>query len=206
MNVENSALIIVDMQNDFLHKDGFVRRHAEEIGMPESAFDLLRSPVSSIKRLSDIFHEKQKEVIYIYTAWEADYCDVAIPLKSLQQTARQEGCLVRGRWGAQIIDELMPNERSRLVMKKAYGGFFQTILDRTLRNLSIRTLFMTGVATNFCVETTAREAVGYGYDVVMVSDATATYDTAGHAATLNVINLGFGTVMSADKVIELVSA
>jgi ureidoacrylate peracid hydrolase len=90
-------------------------------------------------------------------------------------------------------------------MKKAYGGFFRTSLDRTLGSLGIKTLFLSGVATNFCVETTAREAVGYGYDIVMVSDATASYDPEGHQASLKVLAAGFGEVMSAEEVIGLLS-
>jgi nicotinamidase-related amidase len=64
---------------------------------------------------------------------------------------------------------------------------------------------MTGVATNFCVETTTREAVAYGYEVIFVSDATATFDSAGHDATLKVIATGFGEVMSTEEVIKLLS-
>lgn len=206
MDLKNSALIIVDMQNDFLHENGFVRKHSKEIGIPESSFDLLMTPVPFIKELADFFYMQKKDVVYIYTAWEADYSDVAIPLKKMKDKAMEKGLLVRGSWGAEIIEELTPHERSHMVMKKAYGGFFQTPLDRILRNLGIRTLFITGVATNFCVETTAREAVGYGYDVVMVSDATATYDTEGYQATLKVIAAGFGEVMNSDEVMELLSS
>jgi nicotinamidase-related amidase len=62
---------------------------------------------------------------------------------------------------------------------------------------------MTGVATNFCVETTTREAVAYGYDVIFVKDGTATFDPAGHEATLKVIAMGFGEVMNTEEVIKL---
>ena len=91
-----------------------------------------------------------------------------------------------------------------MVMKKAYGGFFRTSLDQTLQSLGAKTLFMTGVATNFCVETTAREAVGYGYDIMMVRDATATYDPAGHQASLAVMSAGFGDVMSTTEVLQVI--
>jgi ureidoacrylate peracid hydrolase len=62
---------------------------------------------------------------------------------------------------------------------------------------------MTGVATNFCVETTAREAVAYGYDIILVSDAATTFDPEGHQATLKVIATGFGEVMNTEEVIKL---
>ena len=203
MDLENVALIIVDMQNDFLDEGGFWRKHSQEINMPASALDLLRQPIPYIKKLADSFRENKKEVVYIYTAWEKDYSDVAIPLRRMADKAREMGVLVRGSWGAQIIKELIPHESDRMVMKKAYGAFFQSSLDSVLRKLGIKTLVMTGIATNFCVETTCREAVAYGYHVILVSDATATYDPEGHQATLKVIAAGFGDVMSTEDVIKL---
>ncbi|MBW1854894.1 MAG: cysteine hydrolase, partial [Deltaproteobacteria bacterium] len=88
----------------------------------------------------------------------------------------------------------------------AYGAFFQTPLDRILRNLGIKTLVMTGVATNYCVETTSREAVAYGYDIILVSDATATFDPEGHQATLKVITTGFGEVLNTEEVLNLLTS
>ena len=205
MRIKNPALIIVDMQNDFLHPKGFVPRHAGSIGIPQASFDLLRSPTAAIKKLADHFHGAARPVVYVYTAWETDYSDVAIPLKNMRDTAQREGALVRDSWGAAVIDELTPREGSVLVMKKSYGGFFQTPLDRVLRNRGVTTLFLTGVATNFCVETTAREAVAYGYEIAVVSDATATYDPEGHQASLKVLATGFGDVLTTDEVIALLA-
>ena len=202
MDLEGVALVIVDMQNDFIHQDGFVRTYSHGIGVPAASLDRLRLPIPYIKTLADFFRKNQKEVIYIYTAWEKDYSDVAIPLRKMADKAKETGALVRGSWGAQIIDELTPHETDHMVMKKAYGAFFQSSLDRVLRNLNIKTLVMTGVATNFCVETTSREAVAYGYKVILVSDATATHDPEGHQATLRVIAAGFGDVMSTDEIIK----
>jgi nicotinamidase-related amidase len=204
MDTKNIALIIVDMQNDFLHPDGFVPKYSQKIGVPENSFELLRKSIPFIKRLADFFRSQAKPVVYVYTAWKSDYSDVAIPLRKMRGAARGAGALVEGSWGAEIIDELKPSAGTPMVMKKAYGGFFRTSLDQTLQSLGAKTLFMTGVATNFCVETTAREAVGYGYDIVMVRDATATYDPAGHQATLNVMAAGFGDVMSTDEVLQVI--
>lgn len=206
MDLENTALIIVDMQNDFIHENGFVRKYTQGIGVPEASLDLLKKPVPNIKKLSEFFRQNRKHVIYIYTAWEPDYSDVAIPLKKMADTAKEKGALVIGSWGAEIIEELTPLAADHMVLKKAYGGFFQTSLDRMLRNLAVKTLLMTGVATNYCVETTTREAVGYGYDVILVSDGSATFDPAGHQATLNVISAGFGEVMTTAEVLKLSGA
>ena len=202
MSLDNAALMIIDMQNDFIHKNGFVRTYSQGIGVPATSLDRLKAPIPHIKTLADFFRYNRKEVIYIYTAWEKDYSDVAIPLRKMADKAKETGALVRGSWGAQIIEELTPHETDHMVVKKAYGAFFQSSLDRVLRNLGIQTLIMTGIATNFCVETTSREAVAYGYHVILVSDATATYDPEGHQATLKVIAAGFGDVMSTEEIIK----
>jgi ureidoacrylate peracid hydrolase len=202
MNLENTALIIVDMQNDFIHEKGFVNRNSLESGVPSNALDLLKAPIPHIQSLADHFRQKGKEVIHIYTAWAPDYSDVAIPLRKMADKAKEEGCLVEGSWGAQIIEELTPQKSDRIVLKKAYGAFFRTSLDCVLRNLGIKTLVMTGVATNFCVETTIREAAAYGYDIILASDAAASFDADGHQATLKVVAMGFGDVMSTKEIIE----
>ncbi len=205
MTTPRAALLIIDMQNDFLHKNGFVPRYSKEIGVPENTFTLLLKPVPVIQKLEKFFNRRQLEIVYIYTAWNKDHSDVYIPLKKMKEEARLQGALVEGSWGAEMITELIPRPESHLIMKKSYGGFFRTDLDSLLKKLKVKTLFLTGVATNFCVETTAREAVGYGYEVVMVSDATATYTEEGHQAALTVIGSGFGEVMTSEEVIKTLS-
>ena len=180
-------------------------RYSKEIGVPENTFTLLLKPVPLIQKLEIFFNRRQLETVYIYTAWNKDHSDVYIPLKKMKEEARLQGALVEGSWGAEMIAELTPRPESHLIMKKSYGGFFRTDLDRLLKKLEVKTLFLTGVATNFCVETTAREAVGYGYEVVMVSDATATYTEEGHQAALTVIGSGFGEVMTSEEVIKTLS-
>ena len=205
MTTRHVALLIIDMQNDFLHENGFVSRYSKEIGVPEDTFFLLLKPVPIIQKLEKFFYDRQLETIYIYTAWNRDHSDVYIPLKKMKEEARLQGALVEDSWGAEMIAELTPRPESHLIMKKSYGGFFRTDLDHLLQKLSIKTLFLTGVATNYCVETTAREAVGYGYEVVMISDATATYSKEGHQASLTVIGSGFGEVMTSEEVIKTLS-
>jgi nicotinamidase-related amidase len=203
IDLENVALIIVDMQNDFIHEKGAMRILSKEMGVPESSLDLSRAPIPNIKKLVEYFRKDCKNIIYVYIAWEADYSDVAIPSSKMPSKVKEMGALVRGSWGSQIIEELTPNDRNHMVMKKGYGGFFQTSLDRMLRNLGIKTLVISGIHTNICVETTVREAVAYGYDIILVSDATSSFDEDGHQATLKVIASGFGEVMSTEEVLKL---
>ena len=84
--------------------------------------------------------------------------------------------------------------------KHRYGAFESTDLDLVLRSQGIRTVIMTGVATNVCVETTARQAFLRDYYVVFTNDCTATYDQAMHEATLRNIDAFFGQVVGAEEI------
>jgi nicotinamidase-related amidase len=94
MAFEKEALIIVDMQNDFIHDEGLVRKSSQKIGVPTSSLDLLRTPIPAIKQLADFFRTNRRKVIHIYTAWESDYSDVAIPLKKMIGRGQKRGALV----------------------------------------------------------------------------------------------------------------
>ena len=109
MSSQDMALIIVDMQNEFVHEDGFAWKNAQKDGQQENPIARLKTPIPNIKMLADTFREKNLKVVYIYTACEPDYSDVAMPLKLIAE-AKKAGALVKGTWGTQIIDELAPCE------------------------------------------------------------------------------------------------
>jgi ureidoacrylate peracid hydrolase len=87
-----------------------------------------------------------------------------------------------------------------VVTKHRYGAFESTDLDLVLRSRGIRTVIMTGVATNVCVETTARQAFLKDYYVVFTSDCSATFSQAAHDATLHNIDQFFGEVATGEQV------
>jgi len=205
MDKKSTALVIIDMQNDFVHDEGFSKKNAPPDEHGNNPLDVLKEPIPHISSLAAFFRDNNMPVIHIYTACEADYSDVALPRKVMTK-AKEMGALVKGTWGANIIDELAPHPTDHMVRKTSYGGFFQTPLDRTLRNMQVTDLIITGVNTNYCVETTVREAVAYGYEVTLVSDATKSFDLQGHEATLKVIAAGFGEVMSTREVLQHIAA
>ena len=96
--------------------------------------------------------------------------------------------------------QIRPLPDEVIVTKHRYGAFGSSDLDLVLRSRGIRTVVMTGVATNVCVETTARQAFLRDYYVVFTSDCTATYSQAEHDATLHNIDAFFGAVVGADEV------
>ena len=102
-------------------------------------------------------------------------------------------------WGAELYGiDARPGEE--VVVKHRYSGFHNTNLDLVLRSRGIQTVILTGVATNVCVESTARDVYMHDYYLVFVSDGTATMSEAAHQATLANVDQFFGQVASADEI------
>ena len=201
-DIQRSALVVVDMQNDFLHADGAFGAMARE--HPERRIDMafLASTVAPVKRLADAFRAAGRPVVYIAHVLKADYSDAAFPYWRGTRTRNTE-FLVEGTWGAQIVDELAPQKGEHLVLKKGFGGFSNTPLDTILRNYGVSTCVVTGVTTCVCVSTTIRGGVECNYRIIAVKDAMAEVQRDAHEHELKTIQRVFGDVKSADEVIEL---
>jgi len=145
-DIGKSALIIVDMQNDFLHRDGNFSHIARE--HPEAQIDLpfLIGTIPNVKRLVDAFRAAGRPVVYLAHVLKPDYSDAAFPYwrVGIEPASGNLTHCVEGTWGAQIIDELKPQEGEHLVVKKGFGGFSNTPLDTVLRNLRVTTCVVRG--------------------------------------------------------------
>ena len=203
-----SALIIVDMQNDFLHGDGSFAHFARE--HPEANIDLpfLIGTIPHAKGLVDAFRAADKPVVYVAHVLKPDYSDAAFPYWRLGMEpggGNRTHC-VEGTWGAQIIDELKPRDAEHLVGKKGLGGFFNTPLDTILRNIDVNTCVVTGVTTCVCVSNTVRGGVENNYRMVLVRDAVAEVSRDTHEAEIKTMTRLFADVMTTDEVIESIKS
>jgi nicotinamidase-related amidase len=113
---------------------------------------------------------------------------------------------VEGTWGAQIVDELQPQEGEHLIAKKGFGGFSNTPLDTVLGNMGVTTCVVSGVTTCVCVSTTVRGGLEYNYRMILVSDAAAEADRNTHADELKTMSRVFPDVKSADEVVGLLDS
>jgi ureidoacrylate peracid hydrolase len=204
--IDKSALIIVDMQNDFVHPEGSFGSRAREI--PEAGIDMpfLMDTIPQVKRLADAFRKAGRPVVYIAQVLKPDYSDAQFPYWRFGLTpgGNRRGC-VEGTWGAQIIDELQPQEGEHLVVKKGFGGFSNTPLDTILRNMGVTTCVVTGVTTCVCVSTTVRGGVEYNYRMILVADAVAEMSRDTHEAELKTMARVFADVKTTDEVVAMLS-
>jgi nicotinamidase-related amidase len=204
-DIARSALIIVDLQNDFLHPDGSFATTARE--HPEANIDMpfLVGTIPYARKLAAAFRAAGRPVIYIAHVLKPDYSDAAWPYWRLgiEPAPGNRTHCVEGTWGAEIIGELTPHDGEHLIVKKGFGGFANTALDTTLRNMGVTTCVMVGVTTCVCVSNTVRGGVEHNYRMILVSDAVAEVSRDTHEGELKTMSRIFADVRTTDEVIAL---
>jgi nicotinamidase-related amidase len=202
-DLTRSALLIVDMQNDFLHPDGSFARRAKE--HPEVKIDIpfLVGTIPHVQRLAAAFRAAGRPVVYIAHVLKPDYSDAAFPFwrLGLEPASGNRTHCVEGTWGAEVIEELKPREGENLVVKKGFGGFANTPLDTILRNLDVTTCVVAGVTTCVCVSSTVRGGVENNYRMILVSDGVAEVSRETHASELKTMSRVFADLKTANEVI-----
>jgi len=194
---EDPALLIVDMQNDFVRQDA-----------PLQVPDALAT-VPAHQALITAFRAQDLPVIYtkflatqtrsLLWNWSPE-CEP--PTKCCWQGYRRHYPDARATLDCtEIIDEMRPEAGDLIVEKYGYGAFHGTALNDSLRNLGVGSLVITGTVTQICVEETAREAFHHRFPTIMVSDAVSSFDAELHAAALRNFAMKFGWVQSSDEVL-----
>ena len=195
---EHCAILIVDVQNDFCAEGGAMHREGRDVAA-------VQAMVPRLARLIDAARRAQVRCIWIRNVYNTgpNWYLSEVWLEHAQRRRRGAYLTIPvcepNAWNGDFF-EIKPNPDEAIVTKHRYGAFESSDLDLVLRSQGIRTVIMTGVATNVCVETTARQACLRDYYVVFASDCTATYDQADHEATLRNIDAYFGEVVSAAQV------
>lgn len=195
-----SALVIVDMQNATGARDGALgRRMAEErSNVTNYRFDRIETKVvPNTRRLLDGFRGKGGGVVYITIgAGRKDAADAPPHMRRMFQELEN----YVGSREHEIVDELKPLPDEPVLRKTSIGAFASTGLDHYLRCMGYENLYVTGVSTNMCVETTAREAADRGYAVTLVEDACGSTSAELHEGTMTNFQRLFGRVRSTGEV------
>jgi len=169
------ALVIIDMQRDFLEPGGF----GEMLGNDVSQ---LRRTIEPNRRLLAVWRAKGLKVIHTREGHRPDLTDLPPAKKARGRSKTSIGdagpmgrILVRGEAGHDIIPELYPLPTEPVIDKPGKGAFFATDLHAILQNLGIQKLIVTGVTTEVCVNTTVREANDRGYECLVPADCVGSY-------------------------------
>jgi biuret amidohydrolase len=202
-----AALIVVDMQYATGHRDGALGRRmtAEGSNVAGYRFDRIENlVVPNISRLLERFRGGGGTVVYLTVgAGKADCADAPPHMKKMFQSLDN----FEGSREHEIIEELKPLASESVINKTTIGAFASTGIDHLLRSMGKDQLYMGGVSTNMCVDTTAREAADRGYGVTLIEDACATTHEDLHDATIANFQRLFGRVIStAEAMAELQTA
>lgn len=184
---QQTALLIVDMQRDFVEPGGF----GEQLGNDVSR---LRAVIRPLRTVLEAWRLAGWRVIHTREGHRPDLSDCPPTKLSRGRLSCRIGdagpmgrILVRGSYGHDIIDELAPLPGEPVVDKPGKGAFYDTDLDLILRNAGVSSLVVTGVTTEVCVTTTVREANDRGYECLVLSDCVGSYFPAFHQASLEMI-------------------
>lgn len=198
---EKTALLVIDMQYLDAHRDYGMGADAKRQGITdkyEYYFQQVENVViPNTQRLLSACRARGIQVIYPRIASLVKDCrEVSIEHKRINLLA------AAGSRESEILDEIKPLENEIVISKGASGVFNATAIDQILRNLNVDTLIMTGVVTNYCVETAVRDAGDRGYNVVLVSDACAAMSEEHQRLALEILAGVYCVVMNTDQVVD----
>src|SRR5262249_30064422 len=199
-----TALIVVDMENDFVAPRAPMETPAGRTMLP------------TLKRALSFCREHGIRIIYTTHAHRRDACDMGRFADLWPPIANRTG-LVDGEPGIEIYPEIAPRAEEIVIKKHRYSAFYGTDLEIILRGLGVDTVIITGVTTENCCHATARDALFRDYKVVFLSDATGTFDypdvgqggmTAAevHRATLTILSVSTAHVMTTNEFIARTTA
>ncbi|MGD9738713.1 MAG: cysteine hydrolase family protein [Bauldia sp.] len=208
IDANKTALLIVDMQNDFCTEGGWL--HSKGIDVTPN-----RAPIAPLRALIDAFHAVGRPVVWVNWGVRKDLLNIAPSLRHAHNVSGLEvglaekvpgtrsEVIARGSWGAEVVDELNPGTADVQIAKHRFSAFWDTETDSVLRNLGVTTLLIGGVNMDQCVMTTLEDASFLGYDTILVEDATATTSPAFCVeAVLYNVKLLFGFVTRSDAILS----
>lgn len=212
-DAERTALVVVDMQYHDASVDQGYNLALERID--PGCVDYFnerneRLVVPGIARLVQGFRDRDLPIVYLLLG--SDHRDLRdVPprlrawLRRLERESGVEDIFWSGNPAYAVRREFEPQESDTIVEKTTFGAFNSSTIDATLRSMRVETLILTGVSTNCCVETTARDAADRGYACAIVEECTADYDPVAHDAALRAFHFNFGRVLSTgEEVLEAI--
>jgi ureidoacrylate peracid hydrolase len=191
---DNSALIVVDMQNMWCHPRGTRYLPSSEDIIPR------------IQQLLEVCRSSNVPVIYLYSTKRKDMADggIFVELKPGTHNGDDPWTNIEGEIGGEIHDSVKPEPSDIVIKKFRYSGFYGTQLENVLRRLNRDVVAITGLATNVCCDATARDGAMRDFKVVFLSDANASLTEEDQSYTLKNFAKHYGLVMDCESFISRV--
>ncbi|WP_445300752.1 cysteine hydrolase family protein [Microcoleus sp. B5-C4] len=210
LDLAKAAMLVIDMQNDFCHPDGWLAH----IGVDVTP---ARTPINPLTNLLPKLRSHAVPIIWINWGNRPDLLNISAASRHVYNPTgsgvglgdplpkNNAPVLMAGSWAAQVVDELKPIPEDICVDKYRMSGFWDTPLDSILRNLGRTTLFFGGVNADQCVMATLQDANFLGYDCILVKDCTATTSPEYcWQATLYNVKQCFGFLSDSQAMLEAI--
>jgi ureidoacrylate peracid hydrolase len=202
LNPSYCALLVIDVQNDFCADGGRASRHGRDLSPVQLMLPRVTALLNSARAsgVLVVFLRKIYETPnnwYLSGAW----LDMASRRDTHHATDSTEA-MPPTQWEDDYFGEIRPRPSEPVITKHRYSGFFQTELDLVLRVHGIRSVVVTGVSTDVCVDTTVRDGFMRDYYMVIARDATAAYNEQDHEASLRCIERHFGQVVTTGEILD----
>ncbi len=196
----HTALVIVDVLNDFTHPEGFFA----QAGLYVPGKSLVPDMLPRLETLLAAARKANVFTVFVQAVYDLKYMAPAI-IQRYHITGEYNNNCLEGTWGDDFYGNIRPDGRDNeaVVKKHRYSGFWGTNLDMILRSNGIKSLVMTGVATAGCVESTTRDGFFNGYYVVSVEDCCADKEKKLHDFSLEYMNQFYGYVVSSEAVMSV---
>jgi len=200
----NPALLVVDVQNGFMSKGGSY----DLLGMKVSNYQQI---IPKLKELISICKKYNVPIFYTQAVRESSGIDLLtkthrILPKSREERIKKRPICVRGTWDAKIVDEVKPTNKDHVVIKRRDSAFQDTETEVWLNSLKVNTLIFCGIDTSICVETSLRDGFNKGYDIMLISDATASANIRHYRTTIEHVKEYYGLVMKVKEIKEVLEA
>ncbi|MGI0051666.1 MAG: cysteine hydrolase family protein [Nitrososphaeraceae archaeon] len=198
------ALLVIDVQNGFMSNGGSY----DLLGMKILNYQQI---IPKLKDLITICRKHNVPVFYTQAVRETSGIDLLTRTHRILPKAREERIkkrpiCVRGTWDAKIVEEVKPTNKDHVVIKRRDSAFQDTETEVWLNSLQVNTLIFCGIDTSICVETSLRDGFNRGYDVILISDATASTNFRHYKTTIEHVKEYYGLVMKAKEMEKLMEA
>lgn len=196
MDNKNTALLVIDMQNSFLHPDGTMSKLGFNC-------DKLRDAIPGTERLVDDARLKNIPIIFTQYVYQPDFKDGGWLVDGISPELREVKLCIKGSWDADNYETIYPRNNEAIIEKNRPSAFISTQLESILHSQSIQNIFVCGVTANMCVETTVRDACQRDFRVFVAKDAIAEVDDDRMKVALMAMEYFFAKMLDVDEVIEL---
>jgi ureidoacrylate peracid hydrolase len=198
----HAALVVIDMQNDFCADEGFIARAGRDVSAAQAMAKRLPALIGAARDVG-------VRIVFVRSLYSTASNNFLSDVWLEQAARRQGGGYTRapvcgeGSAGADFYGGVRPAPGDIVVTKHRYNAFHGTDLDLILRSNGVRTVVISGVTTNVCVESTGRDGFMRDYYTVLVGDGTAAYTSEEHQTALKTFDRYFGEVASIDDLAGL---